>query len=117
MEIKARVCKSSHVQCNCCLKKKEDVLDIFEIRIPLGDEKITESLKLCDECVDKLFFKTLRCTCYTNSRLKSQHDIAISSIRRAKRIKEQYKQDTNLPINPSTQKDDEWEKVIEEYGD
>ena len=116
MEIKARVCKDEFAQCNCCLKDKDKVLDIFEIRIPLGSNGMSESLRLCDECVDKLFFKTLRCICYTNGRLKNQHDIAISSKRRAKKMKEQYGEDKHLPINPPKE-EDEWEKVIAEYGE
>ena len=120
MDIKARVCKKENAQCNCCLKTKDNVLDIFEINIPLGSENMSQVLRLCDSCINKLFVKTLKCICYTNSRLKSQHDLSINNSRRTKRYKEEHGEDDYNPINlPVTQKSEEseWDKVIEEYGE
>lgn len=119
MEIKAKVCKNDNIQCTCCLQNKDNVLDIFDIRIPQGDGSII--LRLCDNCIDKLFIKTLRCTCYTNARLKNKQDLLIRNKRRQKEKIDKYG-DTYFPMNPpemSTKNniDDEWEKVISEYED
>lgn len=119
MNIKARICKKGNEQCICCLKHRNKVLDIFEIYIPLGENGDYQSLILCDECIDQLFCKTLRCTCYTNARTKSEHDLAVCNSRRRKKFVERHGEYT-LPINlPKEQEseEDRWEKIMTEYED
>lgn len=122
MDIKARVCKDENSHCDCCLQTRDKVLDIFEIRIPLGGKY--RNFKLCDECVDKLFVKTLRCTCYTNGRVKSRHEINISGRRKENKYIKEHGEQEHIPINPppvpkkkANKEKDEWDKIIEEYGE
>lgn len=73
--IKMRTCKESDAECQVCGRTKERSLDIFEICFP-GD-KVNQMVSLCDLCTEQLFSKTLKATCYTNGRLKSNHDMEI----------------------------------------
>lgn len=118
MEIKARICKRTDVQCTCCTKDRKQVLDMFEVAIPNGNDNTLTVLRLCDECIDKLFIKTLKCNCYTNHRVKDKRDIQILN----KRNIDRYVNVEKIPINPPVQSKkhkelDEWEKIIEEYGE
>lgn len=70
-KIKARLNKDELTQCNVCNATQQQSLDMFDIM--LGKTRIT----LCDRCVDALFNKTLKAVMVTQSRVKSNKDLAI----------------------------------------
>lgn len=69
--IKARVNKKMDDYCRECGAKRDECLDLFDIK--MLDKKIT----LCDNCIDDLFYKCLGCGQYTRHRVKSPKDMKI----------------------------------------
>lgn len=74
--IKMRVLQDKKYKCSCCGEESKKSLDMFELK--LSDTSII----LCDKCNEVLFNKTLKASCYTNGRLKSQDDINIINERK-----------------------------------
>lgn len=74
-KIKMRLNKDELTQCNVCNATQQQSLDMFDMM--LGKTRIT----LCDRCVDTLFNKTLKAVMVTQSRVKSNKDMAIISKR------------------------------------
>lgn len=79
-EIKMRTCKETDVRCQVCGCTKQNCLDMFEISFP--GRPANTLIRLCDLCNDALLHKTLRASCHTQGRLKSQQDLAIIQKRR-----------------------------------
>lgn len=78
MAIKMRTNKSTKCSCEECGALRKNVLDMFDINI------FGEIHTICDECNDKLFYKSLRANVYTQSRLKSKEDIKVIEARNIK---------------------------------
>lgn len=74
--IKMRVLQDKKHDCDCCGVSAKNSLDMFELRF--GDMSII----MCDKCNNILFNKTLKASCYTDGRLKSQDDINIINERK-----------------------------------
>lgn len=74
--IKMRVNKSESVRCYCCGCEREKALDMYDIRF---GTKLT--ITICDACNEELLKKTLRASCMTNSRTKSNIDMRIIKAR------------------------------------
>ena len=85
--VKARINKSADCICDSCGKGRDSVLDMYDILFvhPKTGDKI--KLTLCDECNEELLNKTLKLSCYTNHRIKSQKDLKVSNARNIKRHK------------------------------
>lgn len=114
-----RTCKGDEdgLKCKTCGCDRNHCLDMFEICFVGAETKKKASLILCDDCVDALFYKTLKATCYVNNRLKNQRDLTISNNRKSKAFTEQYGEQEHRSINPIKEQKDEWDEVIEEYGE
>lgn len=78
MSIKMRTNKSNNCVCEECGALRKNVLDMFDISI------FGEVHTICDDCNDKLFYKTLKANVYTQSRLKSKEDIKVIEARNIK---------------------------------
>lgn len=78
MSIKMRINKSTNCVCEECGALRKNVLDMFDVNI------FGEIHTICDECNDKLFYKTLKASAYTQSRLKSKEDIKVIEARNIK---------------------------------
>ena len=78
MSIKMRKNKSTDCVCEECGALRKNVLDMFDISI------FGEVHTICDDCNDKLFYKTLKANVYTQSRLKSKEDIKVIEARNIK---------------------------------
>lgn len=74
--IKMRVNKSESAKCDCCGCEKEKVLDMYDIRFGTNF-----TVTICDACNEELLKKTLRASCMTNSRTKSNNDMRIIKAR------------------------------------
>ena len=85
--VKARINKNADCICDSCGKDRDNVLDMYDILFvhPKTSHKI--KLTLCDECNEELLNKTLKCSCYTNHRTKSQKDLKVSNARNIRRHK------------------------------
>lgn len=70
-KIKMRLNKNEECICSSCGNAREQVLDMFDVRIG----KLT--FTICDECNEVLFAKSLKATCLVNERVKTQADLAI----------------------------------------
>lgn len=70
-KIRMRVNKQSNLSCEVCGKSKEQSLEMFDLMI--GSVIHT----LCDQCVEKVFSKTLSATCIVNHKIKSKKDLSI----------------------------------------
>lgn len=71
MAIRMRNNKDPNSVCYDCGDGRKDVLDMFDICV--GDIIFT----ICDECNEKLLYKTLRAECAKNSRVKTPQDMAV----------------------------------------
>ena len=60
-------------KCTCCKNDVDNCLDLFDIKIKGTGSIIT----LCDECMNKLFMKSLKAVCSVNARIKSNKDMTI----------------------------------------
>ena len=94
MAIKMRNNSKSDSVCCECGKARKSVLDMFDVCV--GDNIFT----ICDVCNEALFYKTLRASCYTNGRVKSERDMAIIRQRgrqfwEAKELEERLKKENN----------------------
>lgn len=71
------------VKCDCCKLTKKKSIDFYEIH--LSDSSVTNSdvltVKMCDVCLDKLFYASLHGICEMNGRVKSARDQAIAAKR------------------------------------
>lgn len=85
MAIKMRINKSKDAICENCFCERNECLDMFDLKI--GDNEI---ITLCDECNEKLFYKSLRAVCYVNARVKQPCDIRIRNARAQKAYKESH---------------------------
>lgn len=71
-EIRMRINKTSDAVCKVCGATRKNSLDFFDIAFT--DKHI---ITICDMCNELLFKKSLKATCYTDSRVKSQTDLQI----------------------------------------
>lgn len=71
-KIRMRVCKDEEAVCKVCGKPKSKSLEIFELSFT---EK--QIIRICDDCNNELFNKSLRASCMVSHRLKSNRDIKI----------------------------------------
>lgn len=72
MAIKMRVNKDGDdVRCQCCNKSRKNSLEMFDIMVG------NTYLRICDQCNEVLFGKTLKATCMVNRKLKSPADMAV----------------------------------------
>ena len=71
--------ESEFTSCISCGITKDKCLDMFDLMV--GDTVLT----ICDSCNKELFRKSLRASCYTDSRLKTKHDIKIITNRKRNR--------------------------------
>lgn len=78
-EIRMRTNKSYDAVCKVCGATRKNSLDFFDIAFT--DKHI---ITICDMCNEQLFNKSLKATCYVNSRVKSQTDLQIIRSRRRK---------------------------------
>lgn len=79
--IKMRVNKDgSGVRCQCCNQSRKNSLEMFDIMV--GDAY----LRICDQCNEVLFSKTLKATCIVNRKLKSPADMAVIRKRNQKEV-------------------------------
>ena len=88
---KIKMRKSKAGECDICEATSDKCLDLYDLA--LGKDIFT----LCDECVEKVFVKTLKATVQTNKRLKSQHDLQIIN----KRARNRYINEGISGRNPS----------------
>lgn len=72
IKIKMRVNKDGDdIRCQCCNQSRKNSLEMFDIMV--GDTY----LRICDQCNETLFSKTLKATCMVNRKLKSPADMAV----------------------------------------
>ena len=71
MAIKMRNNTNLEAVCCNCSEGQKDVLNMFDLCIG----KII--MTICDECVDKVFYKCLSASVMRDGRVKSPHDMAI----------------------------------------
>lgn len=81
MAIKMRVNTERENVCDSCNEDRQDVLDLFDVRIG------NTTFVLCDDCVEQLFGKCLKAITYTQGRVKTPHDLAIRNARHNKASK------------------------------
>lgn len=84
------------VKCDCCKLTKKQSIDFYEIH--LSDSSVTDSevltVKMCDVCLDKLFYAALHGICEMNGRVKSARDQAIAARRgTALRLNEDFRKE------------------------
>ena len=76
--IKMRANKSESAKCDCCGCERSQALDMYDIRLGMAQAFV---ITICDGCNEELFKKTLRASCMTNSRTKSNADMSIIKAR------------------------------------
>lgn len=79
MAIRMRNNNDKNAVCCNCKETQDQVLNMFDICI--GNTILT----ICDECNNKILYKTLNAECMKNGRVKSQKDIQIINRRKQKR--------------------------------
>lgn len=79
----------------------KDVLDMYIIQF---GRKNGVQITICDECNEKLFFKTLRASVYTSTRLKDKSEIRFCNAKYAKSFDSKKSEDERL----------EWEEYYKE---
>ena len=87
--------------CICCKRSMKDVLDMYIIQF---GRKNGVQITICDECNEKLFFKTLRASVYTSTRLKDKSEIRFCNAKYAKSFDSKKSEDERL----------EWEEYYKE---
>lgn len=99
--IKMRICKKGEegLKCKTCGCNENQCIDMFEICFIGAESKKKAKIKLCDDCVETLFDKTLKASTHINSKLKSNHDLAIIRQRNAKEFIKTYGKQKHIPIN------------------
>jgi hypothetical protein len=101
--------KYRNCNCQCCRKGMKKVLDMFIIKFGKSDVEVT----ICDQCMENLFTKSLRATTYTNGRLKSKEEVAISSGRYAASFDNKKAEDERLgweEYYADDEDEEEWEE-------
>jgi len=98
------------VKCDCCKLTKKQSIDFYEIH--LSDSSIDDSevltVKMCDVCLDKLFYAALHGICEMNGRVKSKRDQAIAARRgTALRLKK-------TDVVEEVDEDDPWADIEDE---
>ena len=72
MAIKMRVNKDGDdIMCQCCNQSRKNSLEMFDMMVG------NTYLRICDQCNEVLFSKTLKATCMVNHKLKSPADMAV----------------------------------------
>lgn len=72
IKIKMRVNKDGDdIRCQCCNQSRKNSLEMFDIMVG------NIYLRICDQCNETLFSKTLKATCMVNRKLKSPADMAV----------------------------------------
>ena len=122
--IKMKVLKDKYKHryecCNTCGRSIDNVLDMYVIQF---GAKNGHQITICDECNDILFFKTLKASVYTSTRLKQREEIKFSNRKFARNLDAKKLADMEAERVNAEKKyngeptDDEWEEAIEEYGD
>lgn len=74
----------NNIRCQCCNQTRKNSLEMFDVMV--GQVYI----RLCDECMEQLFHKSLKATCIVNGKLKDKSDIAVLRKRGAKRWEEKH---------------------------
>lgn len=70
--VKARLSKEvENLTCDICGISSDKCLNVFDLK--LGEIIV----KVCDECINDIYDKTLRCVCFVNGRIKQPHDMNI----------------------------------------
>ena len=109
MEIKKpkigmRVSKN-HEVCNSCGRKKDEVLELFDIKI--GDQVVC----VCDECNKELLSKTLKANVMIDGRVRTKRDTQIINRRKNEKllVEKANSDEKHLTINEALKgvKDDE----------
>lgn len=79
--------------CSCCGKSIKNCLDMY---LFVFDKEKKRKLYICDECNEQLFFKTLKASVYTSTRLKDKSEIKYCNAKFAKKLKKKQMEDERL---------------------
>lgn len=112
------------VKCDCCKLTKKKSIDFYEIH--LSDSSVDDSevltVKMCDVCLDKLFYAALHGICEMNGRAKSKRDQTIAARRgTALRLNKGFQKELEdkrdkrkTAVVEEVDEDDPWEGIEDE---
>lgn len=87
--IRMRTCKNK-ASCELCENNSNNSLEMFQFQI--GDTIHT----ICDQCLDRIFQKSLSGVCHVSAKIKDKHDMAII---RKRNIAEREEKESGMTIN------------------